>query len=392
MNAFIVPQIFTGTDLLQKGEYAVCVNDDGVISHVDPPAEVIASGMNQIELDGVLMPGLIDMHTHLCLSGSFEPDLDLKTQHPARVVHRALSHLSQHLDAGVTTIRDVGGVHGIDIELSRMVREGKVEGPDVWAAGHLICMTGGHACFMGVEADGPDAVQKAARQEIKAGAHLIKLIATGGIITPGVQPGAAQLSQAEMQAACDVAHLVNKKVAAHAQGTEGIMNALRAGCDTIEHGFWLSQEAIQFMHEQQRTLVPTFAPLRCMRANADQMPSFIQAKLDVVEQPQLESFQKAIAGGVNVVTGTDAGTPGNPHGNIAEELKAFAAAGVSANDVWRAATSNAAFALGASDRGKVHVGLRGDLICVSNECFANPAHYSKPSLVVSQGRVVRRSQ
>jgi imidazolonepropionase-like amidohydrolase len=390
MHALIAEDIFSGHTLLSDQTNAIVVDNGGQIIDVGRASQIVTPAMSKTEVSGILMPGLLDMHTHICLSSALNPDLDLKAQHPARVTHRALENLALHLDAGVTTIRDVGGVHGIDIEISRLVREGKVSGPDVWAAGHLICMTGGHACFMGVEADSEDAIRQSARRELKAGAHLIKLIATGGIITPGVQPGAAQLTENEMRAGCEVAHQAQKKVAAHAQGADGIGNALRAGCDTIEHGFWLSDVDASYMKTHGRTLVPTFAPLRCMRAHAEHLPSFIQEKLDTVEQPQLESFQKAFTLGVQVVTGTDAGTPGNPHGNIAEELRAFSEAGMEPEAVWRAATSHGANALGAPDRGEIRRGMRADLIAISKTEFLEPQTFTRPHLVMAQGQIVRQ--
>lgn len=398
MRAFIAPRVFTASPAEDDtaaspfiDDGAVLIDEQGRIAKVGPAREVVDKDATRFELDGVLLPGLIDMHTHLCLSAGRDPGADARTEHRARIAIRGAQNLARHLDAGVTTIRDVGGIDGIDLELARLVDEGGVEGPSVFAAGHVICMTGGHACFLGIEADGPDEVRKATRTQLKAGAALIKLIATGGILTPGVQPGAPQLTEDEMRAACEEAHKASRTVAAHAQAAAGVDAALRAGVDTIEHGFWLSEFALSFMSAHRRTLVPTFAALRMMRREAEDLPEFVRAKLDAVEGPQRDAFRQALAHGVAVATGTDAGTPGNPHGNLVEELRAFAELGMTPEAVWRSATSVAARALGLSDRGQLAVGRRGDLIAVSDAAFSDLSRFTRPFLVVKGGKIVRRA-
>ncbi len=389
MLALVAEAVFTGesrTPLIEGGALLI---DGGIIRQVGPAKHVVKKSMTRIDVEGVVLPGLIDAHTHVCLSASADPGRDIANEHPTRTTARAIRSLQQHVDAGVTTIRDVGGVHGIDLELSRLQREGFVEGPEVFAAGRLVCMTGGHACFLGIEVDGGDEARKAARSQLKAGARLLKVIATGGIITEGVRPGAAQLTVAEMRAVCEEAAKAQKVVAAHAQGSEGIENALEAGCHSIEHGFWLSDRAIRTMKQQGRVLVPTFAALRTMRARADQLPAFIRDKLDEVERPQMSSFKRAVAAGVVVACGTDAGTPFNPHGNIKEELAAFSEAGLDHESVWRAATTGGAAALGIDDRGVLTPNRRADVIAVSRDVFQDPRQYDRPRLVMQRGEVLR---
>lgn len=394
MRAFIAEQVFTSSlddegALLDEG--AVVVGEDGRIARVGPARDVVPAGCERVEVTGVLLPGLFDVHTHLCLSASEDPGRDALREHPARVAVRAVENLRLHLEIGVTTIRDVGGVHGVDLELQRMVDEGVVEGPDVFAAGNVLCMTGGHGCFMGVECDGADEMRKAARAQMRAGARLIKLIATGGVITPGVQPGAQQLTYEEMRAACEEARKASRTVAAHAQGEEGILAALRAGVDTIEHGFWLTDEALALMAEEGRTFVPTFAALRAMVRMAPSLPAFIRDKLEAVVEPQLRSFQRAVERGVRVATGTDAGTPGNPHGNLKEELEAFQELGVAPRDCWRAATIHAARALRLDDRGELREGTRADLIAIERAALDDVTRFLHPHLVVKRGTVLVQS-
>lgn len=391
MQAFSADFVFTadsaGAIFFEEG--AVVVDDAGMIAAVGKAAEVIPASCPVTQVPGVLLPGLIDLHTHLCLSASADPGRDTQREHPARVAIRAADNLRLQLAAGVTTIRDVGGVFGVDLELARMVEEGLLTGPDVFAAGHVLCMTGGHACFMGIECDSPDEMRKAARSQIKAGAKVIKLIATGGVITPGVKPGAQQLSRAEMQAACEEAHKAARTVAAHAQGAEGIQAALEAGVDTIEHGFWLSDESVAWMKREGRTFVPTFAAIRAMVRISDQLPVFIQEKLDSIVAPQRDAFVRAHRAGVRLATGTDAGTPGNPHGSLADELQAFQELGMAPLDCLRAATAWGAEALRLPDRGTLSVGKRADLIAVPRAACDDLQEWQTPHLVVKQGRVLQ---
>jgi imidazolonepropionase-like amidohydrolase len=365
------------------------IANDGSIEAVGTASDLRSGGVSETALEGVLLPGLCDVHTHLCLSASLDPFADALSEHPARMTLRAVAALSAHIDAGVTTIRDVGGLHGIDLQMQFLVDEGEVEGPAVFAAGKLIAMTGGHACMLGFQADGADAVRAAARQNLKDGARLIKLIATGGVLTQGVRPGAQQLSESEMRAAVEEAHKVGKTVAAHAQGADGIDAALRAGVNTIEHGFWLSDYALNCLSEPGRALVPTLAALRCMERLGDAMPQHIQEKLIAVAKPHYDSIRRAHAAGCCIAAGTDAGTPANPHGNIGVELAGLHELGLSALDCWRAATVNGARALSLDDRGQLAAGKRADIIALARSDFDAVSEGFKPHFVMRGGQRLR---
>lgn len=390
-NLFIADAVFTAEGHAQdlQEQAAVLVDTSGRIEAVGPSKALRKKAYQETKVEGVLLPGLIDVHTHLCLSASLDPFADAMADHPARMTHRALAGLSAHLDAGVTTIRDVGGLHGIDIEMQNLVDENRVEGPQVFASGKLIAMTGGHACLLGSQVDSPDEARKAARQNLMDGARLLKVIATGGVLTHGVQPGAAQLTEAEMAAVCEEARKAGKIVAAHAQGAEGIDNALRAGVHSIEHGFWLSDWAIQTMAKERQVMVPTFAALRAMQRLGDQLPQSIQDKIAESHPPHLDSFRRAMQAGCSIACGTDAGTPANPHGNIADEMAAFREAGMAIHDCWRSATREGAIACALDDRGVLAAGKRADLCAVSREVFETVPGTFSPSLVVRGGAVLR---
>ncbi len=367
------------------------VVENGRIVAVGPAADVAprAGGARVVDLVGTLLPGLIDCHTHVSLSGGLNPVADLKTEGRTRRTVRALHALTAQRRAGVTTIRDMGGPEGLDLELARGLREGWIEGPRMLAAGEVVCITGGHACFLGIEADGPDAVRAAVRKQLKAGCDLVKVIATGGVITAGVEPGAAQMTPEELRAACEEARKAGRLVAAHAQGTEGIRNALVAGVATIEHGFFLDAETIGLMVARGTTLVPTFAAGQAMlEGESAGVPSFMVEKIKRVKGAHIASFQAALAAGVHVACGTDAGTPLNPHGRIATELELFVRFGATPAQAIAAATGNAARALGRDDVGLLAEGRRADLLWVADDPLEDIHRISRVRGVWMDGRHV----
>ncbi len=365
------------------------VVEEGRIAAVGPVAEVAPRGVEPIRLAGTLLPGFIDCHTHIALSGRANPLADLRNESLSRRTLRAVAALKAHRRAGVTTIRDLGAPGGLDLELARGVAEGWVEGPRMMCAGKLVAITGGHACFLGIEADGADAVRKAVRSQLKAGAHLIKVIATGGVITEGVEPGAAQMTYEEMKAACEEAHKAGRRVAAHAQGTQVIRDALRAGVDTIEHAFFLDEETIGLMVQGGRVMVATFAAADAMLAGVEAgVPKYMVDKVLAIAGPHDRSFRAALAAGVTLACGTDAGTPLNAHGSIAVEMEAFVARGASPVQALHGATGAAAVALGREDIGRLEVGRRADLVEIAGDPLQSISAVRAVSGVWVDGRPV----
>lgn len=380
--------LFDGTGAEAHRDWAV-VADEGRLLAVGPDADVAPKGVDPTDLDGTLLPGLIDCHTHVCLSGGLNPVADLKSQSLTRRTVAATQALEAHLNAGVTTIRDVGGCDGLDLEVARGVEEGWLRGPRMMAAGKVVCITGGHACFVGIEADGADAVRAAVRGQLKAGAHLVKVIATGGVITAGVEPGAAQMTLAELTAACEEARKAGRRVAAHAQGTQGIRDALLAGVDTIEHGFFLDAETIGLMVARGTTMVPTFAAADAILGGAAAgVPEYMVAKVRKIGDAHDASFRAALAAGVELACGTDAGTPLNAHGRIAAEVAAFVERGASSEFALRGATGAAANALGRDDIGVLERGRRTDLLWVDGDAAKDPAALERVRGVWKDGRRV----
>ena len=245
-----------------------------------------------------------------------------------------------------------------------------MQGPGIVAAGRNLCMTGGHGWTMGWECDGPDACRKAAREELKAGVDVIKIMATGGVMTPGVEPGSPQLTEEEMRAAIEEAHKAGRKTATHAQGNTGIKNALRAGIDSIEHGCYLDEESIGMMLKNGTYLVPTLAaPRNIVDYGVENgVPEYAVKKSLVVMDNHIRSFQDAYKAGVKIAMGTDSGTPFNSHSGSAFEMQLMVEAGMAPGDAIVAATRNAAECLDILERtGTLEVGKAADIIALPGD-------------------------
>ena len=370
------------------------VVEDGRIAAVVGEREAPAG--TTLRLDGLtLLPGLINCHVHLCFNGEADPAATMLRESYPMTVIRAVQRARINVEAGVTTVRDLGGRDYAELAVRDAIRQGLIPGPRTLVAGRGICITGGHGWHMiGREADGPDEVRKAVREQIKAGADVIKLFATGGVMTPGVEPNAAQLTLDEVRAAIEEARKAGRRTAAHAQGTDGIANCVEAGTTTIEHGVFLTEALVARMARQGTALVATLvAPHAIVEGGvAAGIPEFAVKKSVAVRDRHFDSFRLALRAGVRIAAGTDAGTPLNPHGTIVPELALMVGAGMAPLDVIRAATSEAAAVTGlAHETGRIAPGLAADLLAVEG----NPADSIKAldavRLVLAAGRcVVRR--
>ena len=315
-----------------------------------------------------LLPGFIDSHVHICIDGSPDPISTLATESQTVTTLKAARAAQQTLMAGVTTVRDMGGRDGIDLGLKQAINTGLIPGPRMLVSGRLICMTGGHGWQIGQEANGPDEVRKAAREQIKVGADIVKLMATGGVMTPAVQPGSEQFTEEEMRAGVEEAHKAGKKTATHAMGTQGILNALRAGIDSIEHGVYLDDEAVSLMVERKVPLIPTISALYFIETKGVEagIPAYAVEKTLMVKPHHRESIRMAREAGVLVAADTDAGTPFNLHGENLSEIKLLVDyGGFSPMEAIEAGTRVAAQVLGLEkELGTVVESKRADLILV----------------------------
>jgi imidazolonepropionase-like amidohydrolase len=311
-----------------------------------------------------------------------------------------LRHAQNTLAAGITSIRDVGGRHGVEFFVRRAIQAQMWAGPRMLLAGKLLSITSWGASYydgMYREADGVDDVRKAVREQIKGGADLIKVLATGAVLDERGDPGAAEFNPDEIQAAVHEARKFGKHVAAHAHGIDGIRNAVAAGVRTIEHGTYLHHDprTLERMAAEGIFLVPTLKAIwELAENNRPGVPDWIIQKMNAVREDHVLSVRRAIEAGVPIAMGTDAATPYNFHGHNAVELQLMADAGMTATQALTAATLNAARAIGWDAwLGSIEVGKVADMVVLRKNPLADLralADASNIELVIQDGRVVAR--
>jgi imidazolonepropionase-like amidohydrolase len=367
------------------------VVEKGVIAAVVDDAR--APRGRAVDLAGhTLLPGLINCHVHLCLGGEPDPVRPLREEPLALTAIKALVRARQTVEAGVTTVRDLGGREYVEIALRRAIQDGTVDGPRIVAAGRPVCMTGGHGHWLAREADGPDDARRAVREQLKAGADVIKLIATGGVMTPGVEPGSPQLTLDEMRAAVEEARKAGRRTAAHAMAAAGVSDAIRAGITSIEHGVFLTEEIVAHMRRDGTFLVPTLnAPAAIATGGlAAGIPDYMVRKSEEVVPPHVASFQLAHRAGVQIAAGADSGTPLNFHGSLLPELTLMVKHGMSPLEAIRSATATAAACLGLGGViGRVARGYAADLIAVAGDPAERLDALADLRLVLVNGRTIR---
>lgn len=330
-----------------------------------------------------LLPGLFDCHVHVTVS-------DISVLHRlyrpfSYQFYEAAQNLRRTLEIGITTVRDAAGA---DLGIKQAVEDGLISGPRMQISVSAITQTGGHGdgwlpsgyCVpLALPhpgrppslVDGPDEMRRTARTLIRAGAEVLKVHTTGGVLSPGDDPRHSQFSPAELDVLVAEAAMQGRYVMAHAQGTEGVKNAIRAGIRSIEHGIYLDDEAIDLMLQHETWLVPTLvAPVNVIRAGkaGAALSEVVIRKAEEVAAIHAESVRKAAAAGVRIAMGTDTGV--GPHGTNLEELPLMAACGMSPAEVLAATTSSAAALLGYGDElGRLAPGYRADLVVVAGDAY-----------------------
>ncbi len=383
---------------------AVVVVADGKITAVGSGGAIPADA-TIIDLgDATLLPGFIDAHTHL--SHQRSPDwkqdrIDSLEESVAEQALIASEYARKTLMAGFTTVRDVGAGDAIDVGLRNAIRKGKIVGPRMIVATNAIGATGGHCDITGYRkgllakessdavADSPEQARAAVRHAAKYGADVIKVCATGGVLSLTDDVDTAQMTQAELDAAVEEAHALRKKVAAHAHGATGAKRAIRAGVDSIEHGSFLDEEAVNLMKSKGTYLIPTFMPLKTLRA--DQLPPPVIPKFYAALAHHATSFKLALSKGVRIGFGTDAGVYN--HGENAQEFRYMVEAGMKPIDALKAATSMDADLLGVSDRlGTLVAGKLADVVAVPGNPFADIRQTERVFFVMKEGVIYRNDR
>lgn len=344
-----------------------------------------------INLQGkTVMPGMFNIHAH-ALSTPIANPASLNWEEPAKFAIRGLIHLQQHLKSGVTFVRDMNGRKQVETGLRDAIREKIALGPDYYVAGQCLTMTGGHGSNTGRECDGPIDCKKAAREQLKRGVDFIKIMATGGVMSPGMNEDETQLDEDEMAAAIAEAHKVGKKTAVHAHGASGIKNAVRAGIDSVEHGSYLDDECIELMLERNTALVPTLSvDYYLFKYGSERgVPSYAMEKAKRAHEAQIEGFLKAWDAGILIGVGTDAGTPFNPHYGTYMEFVSMVELGIRPIDALVAGTINSAKIVGVDEWcGSLTVGKKANFIVLEENPMDNIWALKNVDQVYKDGQLV----
>ena len=342
--------------------------------------------------EATLLPGLVDAHVHLVWNAGPTPheevDVDALS---SRTVLRMAARAGQMLRAGTTTVRDLGATDSLSIPLAAAIAAGEIAGPTVLAAGRAIAMTGGHAYQIAVEADGPDAIRRAVREEIKRGATAIKFMASGGVYDKTAQIHQPQLTLEELTAGVEEAHKAGLVAAAHAYTPGPINTALDAGIDTIEHGSFLDEPTAQRMATQGQYWVPTMmaADLIVRRAIETGTPEYMRRKGELVRDAVRSAFRVALAAGTPIAGGSDSGGAGIHHGRLGYEAELMVENGATPLEAVRICTSGSANAIGLGALvGTLEPGKRADLLIVGGDVSVDIRNLTDVRLVVRNGRPV----
>ena len=377
------------------------------ITAVEPGFRAAGAGDTVVDLsDATVLPGLMDMHVHLTSEHSRRSELDNMKKGEAERAYDSIVFAERTLQAGFTTVRNLGDQFGVSIALRRAVEQGKVRGPRIFTSGRSIGTRGGHADssnswgpFLGSDdprldtvCNGADGCREAVRKRYQDGSDSIKITATGGVLSIAKSGTAPQFTDAELEAVVSTAHDYDLKVAAHAHGTEGIKRAVRAGVDSIEHGTFMDEETMRMMKQRGTHYVPTISAGRWVYEKAqdpDYFNALVRPKALAVGPQIQDTFGKAWRAGVTIMFGTDCGVC--EHGSNAKEFVYMTEAGMPAMAAIQSATIVPARYLGVADRlGSIEAGKLADIIAVAGDPLADVTALQRVRFVMKDGVIHKR--
>lgn len=383
-------------------EHAYVIVNGETIEAIGPQSDLGGSAGNfaqEIDLgpDVTLMPGLINMHTHMSFSGSATVFDDHQAESVETKLIRSVENLKTALRTGVTTIRDCGTLNGIAFPVRAAVESGIFQSPRVIASGQGVTITGGHLWFCGVEADNEAEVRRAVRSQVKAGSDFIKVFATGGNTTPRTNPLEAQYTEAEMCAITEEARRLEVGVAAHCHGTPGVRNAIRARVTTIEHCSFMHADGIGYEPDEVRMIAdaglyvcPTIFRSQGKYLDPEQARESEEvANYFRLRDQRFTLVRRLVDDGVQIVSGSDSGVGHNSFSDYPGDLVlATEGTDLSPRYILKTATSIAAEALGRPDLGVLAAGKAADLFAVHGNPLQNIRALTQPRLVVARGQLV----
>lgn len=356
--------------------------------------------------DKTVMPGLMDMHTHLSMEFSKSSYSDGFRLNAADHAYKSVGFAKKTLDAGFTTVRDLGDQYNVTVSLRKAINQGLVEGPRIYTAAKSIATTGGHADPTNGHAakfnldpgpkqgviNGPEDAYKAVRQRYKDGADLIKITATGGVLSVAKNGQNPQFTESEVAAIVDAAKDYGFTVAVHAHGKEGMERAIKAGVSSIEHGTYMSKNTMKLMKKHGTYYVPTISAGKFVAEKAavdGYYPAIVQPKAAAIGPKIQDTFTRAHNAGVNIAFGTDAGV--FPHGDNWKEFVYMTEAGMSAMDAIKSATMGAASLLNIDQElGSIESGKLADIIAVDGNPLKDIEVMNKVSFVMKNGEVFKQ--
>jgi imidazolonepropionase-like amidohydrolase len=402
-------RLFDATSDSVRENMVIVVQDERIQNVGSASSIAIPAGATVIDLSrATVLPGLIDCHTHLGARADRYDEISRFKDTPFQSAFVAVVNARKTLEAGFTSVRDVGSEPFLAVDLRNSIKEGLVPGPRIVASGPPISITGGHGDLNNYSpqtrvsmfpeerdfaiADGVDQIRHVVRAQVKYGVDVIKIIATGGVLSKGDSPGAPQYTPEELKAAADEAHMAGRKIAAHAHGTQGIKNALAAGIDSIEHASLIDEEGLRMAKEHGTYLVMDIYNDDYILGMAPQF-GLAQENIDkekMVGRLQRENFQKAVQSGVKMAFGTDAGV--YPHGDNARQFFYMVKFGMTPAQAIRAATSSAADLIGRSkDVGSIETGKYADIIAVVNDPLHDVRALENVAFVMKGGVVYKNT-
>jgi imidazolonepropionase-like amidohydrolase len=360
-------------------------HDVAVDGPVLPVSGAASRPEREINVSGcTIIPGLIDGHAHLCFDGMPGWRATYDSDSPNRMLLRMAANGRRMLQAGITTVRDLGAPTGLSIEARDAFASGLVPGPDLLVSGAPVTTTGGHCYFMGGEADGELEIRKGVRERVKAGVDWIKVMATGGNMTRGTNTLAPQYTVDELRALVEEAHRLRRRVAAHCHGTAGIRVAVEAGVDMLEHCSFTGRDGIDY----DPAVVSAIAA-KDIAVSPTVSIGWRNWPDDGRRQQRGAILRDMFAAGCSVVMSTDCGIPGVPHEALAGGMAVLAdVAGLSPVETLKLATSRSAALLGLTDRGTIEPGKRADLLVVEGDPTDDLAALDRVRYVIKAGALV----